>query len=351
LQESIAAIGGYTRELQERAMRIRMMPIAAVFGRFPRLVHDIARSLGKEISLEISGEDTELDKSVVEQIADPLTHLVRNAVDHGIESPDERRRNGKPEAGSLRLSARHLSGSVIVEVVDDGRGLDAGRIRAKAVERGLIAPNAELTDEQVYALIFRPGFSTAETVTNLSGRGVGMDVVKKSVESLGGSVAVESRAGAGSTIRIKLPLTLAVLDGLLVRVGNQTYVLPLVSIVESIRPRPEQVRDVAGRGTVIVLRKEPVPLVRLGILLGEPDAVLDPVQGLVVIVEHECGRAALLVDELIGQQQVVIKSLETNFRRVEGVLGATILGDGRAALILDLAGLCAMYRGELGRVA
>jgi len=344
LQEAMADMDRYTRELQERAMRIRMMPLGSVFSRFPRVVHDTAQALGKQVSIEISGEETELDKGMVERIADPLTHLVRNAVDHGIEAPAERLRAGKPAEGRVRLTAYHQAGNVIVEVSDDGRGLDTERIRAKGIERGLIAADEQLPEQQIHALILRPGFSTAETVSDLSGRGVGMDVVKKSVEALNGSVTIETKPGRGSVFRMKLPLTLAIVDGLLLRVGDQTYVMPLVSIVESIRPRKEQVRDVAGRGDVVVVRNEPLPLLRLCDLFHIPAAATEPARGLVVIVEYEGRRLALLVDELLGQQQVVVKSLEANFRKVPGVTGATILGDGRAALILDVAGIAAMSR-------
>ena len=344
LEAAMKDLERHTRELQDRAMRIRMTPVGTIFSRFPRLVHDTGRALGKQVNFQISGEETELDKGMVEQIADPLTHLVRNAVDHGIETPEERLAAGKPAEGSLRLSAYHQGGNVIVELSDDGRGLNTDRIRAKGIERGLIAAEEELSPEQVHALIFRPGFSTAETVSDTSGRGVGMDVVKKSVEGMKGAVTVQSERGRGCTVRIKLPLTLAVLDGLLLRVGEQTYVMPLVSIVESIRPRPEQVRDLAGRGEVVMVRKEPLPLLRLGRMFRIPGGVTDPARGLVVIVEHDGRQVALLVDELLGQQQVVVKSLETNFRKVQGVTGATILGDGRAALILDIAGLVEMSR-------
>jgi two-component system chemotaxis sensor kinase CheA len=338
LQAALGDVERHTRELQERVMRIRMTPVGTIFSRFPRLVHDIGQSLDKDIALEIEGEETELDKGVVERIADPLTHLVRNAVDHGIETPAERRRAGKPGRGSLRLNAYHQGGNVIVEVADDGRGLDTARIRAKGVERGLISADESLNDEQIHALIFRPGFSTAETVSDVSGRGIGMDVVKKSVEALNGSVSIQTAFGRGSTVRIKLPLTLAILDGLLLKAGGQTFVMPLVSIVESIRPRREDIRDVAGRGDVIVVRKAPLQLLRLGRVFHIPETT-DPASGLAVIVEHEGRQLALLVDELLGQQQVVVKSLETNFRKVEGITGATILGDGSAALILDIAGI------------
>jgi two-component system, chemotaxis family, sensor kinase CheA len=344
LQAAMADIDRYTRELQERAMHIRMMPVGSIFSRFPRLVHDTGKSLGKSVVLTIEGEETELDKGVVERIADPLTHLVRNAVDHGIEMPADRLLAGKPADGSLRLTAYHQGGNVIVEVADDGRGLDTARIRAKGIERGLIAADDELSDEQIHALIFRPGFSTAATVTGLSGRGVGMDVVKKSVDALNGAVSIETAIGRGSTIRIKLPLTLAVLDGLLLRVAAQTFVLPLAVIVESIQPRRDQVQTLAGRGEVVVVRKEALTLVRLSGIFGIDTPVTHPADGLVVVVEQDGRRWAVLVDEVLGQQQVIVKSLETNFRKVEGITGATILGDGRAALILDIAGVVAMAR-------
>lgn len=332
----------HTRELQQRVMRIRMLPVSHVFNRFPRLVRDAAASLGKQVVVTMTGEDTELDKSVVERIADPLTHLVRNAIDHGIEPPEERQRLGKPLEGDLRLSAYQQGGNVIIEVADDGRGLDCERIRAKALERQLIDAETEFTDEQISGLIFRPGFSTAPTVTDLSGRGVGMDVVKRAIEGLNGAVSVQSRRGAGACFRVKIPLTLAILDGLLLRTGAHVYVLPLSAILETIRPQPRQISSLAGAGEVVLLRAEPLPLIRLYELFGIEDAVTDPQGGLCVIVEHEGQRLALLIDELLGQQQVVIKNLETNFRKVEGVAGATILGDGRAALILDVAGLIKM---------
>ena len=344
LEAAMADIERYTRELQDRAMCIRMMPVGTIFSRFQRLVHDTAQALGKQVSLEISGEETELDKSMVERIADPLTHLVRNAIDHGIETPAERGECGKPATGRLRLTAYHQGGNVIIEVSDDGRGLDLIRIRAKAIERGLIGAAEDLSDEQIQALIFRPGFSTADKISDVSGRGVGMDVVKKNVDSLGGAVTLQTVCGRGSTVRIKLPLTLAILDGLLLRLGGQTYVIPLVSIVESIRLRAEAVRDVAGAGDVITVRQEPVPLLRLARIFHVPSDTAGSAGGLVVIVEHDGQRWALLVDELLGQQQVVVKSLETNFQKVEGITGATILGDGRAALILDVAGIVAMSR-------
>jgi len=342
LQETFAEVERYTRELQERLMGVRMLPIGHAFSRFPRLIRDLAAATGKQAALKIEGEETELDKSVVERMADPLTHLVRNAIDHGIESTEERIAAGKPSAGTIGLRARHQGGSVVLEVSDDGHGLDRDRILSKARERGLAVEGENPTDERVFSMIFEPGFSTASTVTDISGRGVGMDVVKRSVEGLNGAIAVSSEPGRGVTFRIQLPLTLAILDGLLLRVGEQRFVLPLVSIMESIAPRKDQLRHLAGGGEVIVLRGEPLPLVRLGRLLGidgENDAA-----GLAVIVENRGKRLALLVDELLGQQQVVIKSLETNFRKVEGAAGATILGDGQPALILDVAAIAEMAR-------
>ena len=320
-------------------MAVRMLPVGTVFKRFPRLVHDIAESTGKKIALRMSGEETELDKGVLERMSDPLTHLIRNAADHGLEDSGTRARCGKPEEGVITLRAFHQGGSIVVEVSDDGQGLDTSRIREKAIERGLIAADASLSDEQVQLLIFEPGFSTRDEVSDLSGRGVGMDVVKRNVESLNGAVSILSEPGTGTTVRIRLPLTLAILDGLLIRVGAETYVIPLTSIVESVRPLRAQVSNIAGRGEVVVVRDEPLRLVRLHRLFNIPDAVTDPTLGLIVIAEHGAAKLALLVDELLGQQQVVVKSLETHFRRVDGALGATILGNGRAALILDVSGL------------
>jgi two-component system chemotaxis sensor kinase CheA len=339
LREAVATMERNTRELQERIMAVRMLPVGTVFNRFPRLVHDIAESTGKKIALRMSGEETELDKGVLERMSDPLTHLIRNAADHGLEDPETRTRCGKPEEGVITLRAFHQGGSIVVEVSDDGRGLNTSRIREKAIECGVIAGDASLSDEQVQRLIFEPGFSTCDQVSDLSGRGVGMDVVKRNVESLNGVVSILSEPGAGTTVRIRLPLTLAILDGLLVRVGAQTYVIPLTSIVESVRPLRAQVSNIAGRGEVVVVRDEPLRLVRLHRLFDIPEAVTDPTLGLVVIAEHGAAKLALLVDELLGQQQVVVKSLETHFRRVDGALGATILGNGRAALILDVSGL------------
>ncbi|MGE0679650.1 MAG: chemotaxis protein CheA, partial [Candidatus Binatia bacterium] len=339
LRESITELERNTRELQERVMAVRMMPIGNSFSRFPRLVRDLATQLNKKIAVQMIGEETELDKGVIERISDPLTHLVRNAADHGIESPEERRAVGKPEQGTIRLQAYHQGGNVIIEVGDDGRGLNVERIKQKALAQGLIGPEDNLSEEQLHALIFHPGFSTAAVVSDVSGRGVGMDVVKKNIEALNGSVTVVSELGKGSCLRIKLPLTLAIIDGLSVKVGDDIYILPLVSIVESIRPRPEQVKRLFGRGEVIAVRGEFLPLIRLYHLFNTPTHIIDPSKGLVVIVETEGKKSGILVDELLGQAQVVIKNLEANYQKVEGVVGATILGDGRVALILDVQGL------------
>jgi two-component system chemotaxis sensor kinase CheA len=344
LQETFAEVERYTRELQERLMGVRMLPIGNAFSRFPRLLRDLAATTGKQASLKIEGEETELDKTVVERMADPLTHLVRNAIDHGIEPAEERIAAGKAAVGTIGLRARHQGGSVVLEVSDDGRGLDRDRILAKAREKGLASEGENPSDERIYSLIFEPGFSTAGSVTDISGRGVGMDVVKKSVESLNGAIGISSERGRGVTFRIQLPLTLAILDGLLLRVGAQRFVLPLVSIMESIAPQRDQLRRIAGGGELIVLRGEPLPAVRLNRLFHILPEHAEADVELAVIVENRGHRLALLVDELLGQQQVVIKCLETNFRKVDGAAGATILGDGQPALILDVAAIAEMSR-------
>jgi two-component system chemotaxis sensor kinase CheA len=339
LVEAVTAMERHSRELQERVMAVRMQPIKAVFTRFHRLVRDLNRSLDKNIRLEVSGEETELDKTVIDRIGDPLTHLVRNSLDHGIEPPEIRRERGKPVEGVVRLRAFQQGGNIFVEVGDDGKGLDTARIRRKGIDLGMIRDGEALSDDQIHALIFRPGFSTAERVTDLSGRGVGMDVVRRNIESLGGQVAIESRPGRGSTFTIKLPLTLAILDGLSVRVGGAMYIIPLVNITESIRPKPGQVHTIAGRGEVLDVRGQVIPVLRLYEVLGVTPEVTDPTQSLLVMVENGAERVAILVDELLGQHQVVIKSLETNYRRIDGISGATIMGDGQVALILDIPGL------------
>ena len=351
LTEAVGAMERHTRDLQERVMAVRMQPIKTVFTRFHRLVRDLAGTLGKQIALEVSGEETELDKTVIDRIGDPLTHLVRNSVDHGVELPETRRAAGKPEQGVVRLHAFHQGGSIFIEVEDDGQGLDKARIQRKAVENGLMKDGEPLTDDQVYALIFRPGFSTAERVTDVSGRGVGMDVVQRNIRALGGQVAITSVRGSGTKFTIKLPLTLAILDGLSVQVGDETYIIPLVNITESIRPKVGQVQSIVGEGEVVNVRGRVLPIVRLYEVLAVTPRVTDPTQSLLVIVENGRNQVALLVDELVGQHQVVIKSLEANYQRVDGVSGATIMGDGRVALILDVPGLVRMASGRPVRCA
>ncbi|MBI4522674.1 MAG: chemotaxis protein CheA [Deltaproteobacteria bacterium] len=347
LQEAVTDMERNTRELQERVMAVRMLPIGNVFGRFPRLVRDLATAFGKKVTLQITGEETELDKGVIERIGDPLTHLIRNAVDHGIDSPEERRQAGKPESGVIRLHAFHRGGNVIIDVIDDGRGLNGEKIGEKALALGLIRPDENLTEEQIHSLIFRPGFSTAAVVSDVSGRGVGMDVVKRNVEALNGTVAISSERGKGTRFRIKLPLTLAILDGLSLRVGEEIYIIPLIAIVESIRPRPDSLRTVFGRGEVIGVRGEYLSLLRLHRVFNAVGQVSGHDRGLVVIVENEGEKIGVLVDELLGQQQVVIKSLESNFKKMDGIAGATVLGDGRVALILDVPGLVGLARQNL----
>jgi len=345
LEEAVTQMDRHARELQERVMAIRMVPIRMLFSRLPRVVRDLAQAQHKQVVLDMAGEETELDKTVIEQIGDPLTHLVRNAIDHGIEPSEVRQQAAKPATGHLYLKAYQQSGNIYIEVGDDGKGLDRERIMAKAVQNGLVAPDQALTDEEIFALIFRPGFSTAEKVTEVSGRGVGMDVVKRNVEALSGSITIHSERGCGTTFKIKLPLTLAILDGQLLRVGGESYVMPLVSIVESMRPRQESLNRVLGGAEAITIRGQVLPLLRLHRLFDVSPRTEDPTQGLVVIVEHDGRKVALLVDELLGQQQVVIKSLEANFKKVDGVSGATILGDGSVALILDVPGLVGLHKG------
>jgi two-component system, chemotaxis family, sensor kinase CheA len=342
LQQGLAQLARHTRTLQESVMGIRMLPIGSVFNRFPRLVRDLTQKLGKLVKLEMIGEHTELDKTVLEKIGDPLVHLVRNAIDHGLEMPDKRRAAGKNETGTLRLEAFHRGGSIVVEIVDDGAGLNREAIVAKALQKGLIQSVDGLSDETVNELIFQPGFSTAATTTDLSGRGVGMDVVRRNVTDLGGSVAIKSRLGAGTTFTITLPLTLAIIDGLSAAVGEECYIVPLVSIVESVQLRADAVRSVVGGGELFRFRDEYLPIVRLHEQFGCPGAKQQIEDGLVIVVEADTGRVGLFIDGLIGQQQAVVKSLEANYRRVEGISGATILADGSVALIIDVAGLVRM---------
>jgi len=344
LQEGLAELEQHTRELQENVMRIRMLPISFAFNRFPRLVHDLSQKLDKKIEIKLSGENTELDKTVMEKIGDPLVHLVRNSLDHGIESPEVRKANGKPETGTLELNAYHQGGNIVIEIADDGAGLNTARVREKAVEKGLINENDQMSDEKINELIFHPGFSTAEQVSDVSGRGVGMDVVRRNIKDLGGGIELKSEFGVGTKITIRLPLTLAILDGQLMRIGNETFVIPLVSITESLQVKAEYVKSIAGDAELYKLRDEYVPVVRLHDVFGmEPDTK-ELIGGLLVVVEGDGHSAGLFVDELMGQQQVVIKSLESNFKPVDGISGATILGDGTVALIIDIPGLVQLAR-------
>ncbi len=339
LKDGLAELERNTRELQENVMSIRMLPISFAFNRFPRMVHDLCGKLGKKIELKMSGEQTELDKTVMEKIGDPLVHLVRNAVDHGIETPEARLQAGKPETGTVHLNAYHQGGNILIEISDDGAGLNRERILAKAIERGLTSGGDNLSDAEVFDFLFQPGFSTAEVVSDVSGRGVGMDVVKRNITALGGAIDVESRPGNGSTFTIRLPLTLAILDGQLVRVGEQTFIIPLVSIIESLQVEPVRVNAIAGSAELYKLRDDYLPIIRLYDAFGlKPDST-NLEDGLLVVVEGHGQQAGLLVDDLLAQQQVVIKSLETNFKKVGGISGATILGDGTVALIVDIGGI------------
>jgi two-component system, chemotaxis family, sensor kinase CheA len=342
LQEGLAQLARHTRSLQESVMGIRMLPIGSVFNRFPRLVRDLSQKLGKQVKLDMVGEHTELDKTVLEKIGDPLVHLVRNAIDHGLETPEKRRASGKGDVGTLRLEAFHRGGSIVVEIVDDGAGLNRDAIIAKALQKGLIKSGENITDDEVGELIFQPGFSTAAVTTDLSGRGVGMDVVRRNVVDLGGTVGIKSRPGAGTTFTITLPLTLAIIDGLTTAVGDECYIVPLVSIVESIQLPADAVRTVTGGGELFRFRGEYLPIIRLHEQFGCANARQKVEEGLVIVVESDGTQVGLFVDELIGQQQAVVKSLEANYRRVDGISGATILADGSVALITDVAGLIRM---------
>lgn len=327
-----------TRDLQEAVMSIRMIPMSTVFSRFPRMLRDLANKLGKKVELVTQGEATELDKGLVEKITDPLTHLVRNSCDHGIEMPADRLAAGKPEVGTITLAASHQGGSIVIEVRDDGKGLSREKLLRKAREKGIDAPDS-LTDPEVWNLIFAPGFSTAEEVTDVSGRGVGMDVVKKNITSLGGTVEIDSAEGYGMRVAVRLPLTLAIMDGMSVGVGEEVYILPLSSVVESFQVSTEMIKTVGGSGRVVEVRDEYMPVIELEKVFNVPRFDWEHNSGIMVVVEAESGRVALLVDELLGQQQVVVKNLETNYRKVNDVSGATIMGDGRVALILDVGSL------------
>lgn len=343
LLNSMGQLERNARDLQESVMSIRMMPMEYVFSRFPRLVRDLASKLGKEVELTLLGSSTELDKSLIERIIDPLTHLVRNSLDHGIESPEKRVANGKSAVGNLTLSAEHQGGNICIEVIDDGAGLNRERILAKALSSGLPVSDA-MSDEEVGMLIFAPGFSTAEQVTDVSGRGVGMDVVKRNIQEMGGHVEIASKQGKGTTIRILLPLTLAILDGMSVRVADEVFILPLNAVMESLQPRAEDLKPLAGGECVLEVRGEYLPLVELWNVFDVQGAKTEATQGIVVILQSAGKRYALLVDQLIGQHQVVVKNLESNYRKVPGISAATILGDGSVALIVDVSALQSLNR-------
>ncbi|RFU47485.1 chemotaxis protein CheA [Paraburkholderia sp. DHOC27] len=350
LFNGMAQLERNARDLQEAVMSIRMMPMDYVFSRFPRLVRDLAAKLGKEVELVTFGQATELDKSLIERIIDPLTHLVRNSLDHGIETVEARRAAGKDSTGQLVLSAAHHGGNIVIEVSDDGAGLRRDKILAKAAKQGMQVSDS-MTDEEVWNLIFLPGFSTAEQVTDVSGRGVGMDVVKRNIQSMGGHVEITSHAGKGSTTRIVLPLTLAILDGMSVKVGSEIFILPLNFVMESLQPQAEDIYTVAAGERVVRVRGEYLPLVALHEVFSVTDAKSDPTQGIVTIMQTEGRRFAMLIDELVGQQQVVVKNLETNYRKVHGISAATILGDGSVALIVDVAALNRETRAAHGAMA
>jgi len=343
LINGLAQLERNTRDLQESVMSIRMMPISVVFSRFPRVIRDLSQKLGKQVELKTIGETTEMDKSLVERITDPLTHLVRNSLDHGLETPEKRRSAGKPEMGTITLSAYHQSGNIVIEVGDDGAGLNRARILAKAKERGM-AVSDSMSDQEVWQLIMEPGFSTAEQVTEVSGRGVGMDVVKKNIAAMGGRVELDSMPGVGTRITVRLPLTLAILDGMSVGVGPETYIIPLGYVMESLQPERGMMKSVSGVERLIQVRGEYLPVICLHEVFRIQGAITDWSKGIMVVLEADGQSAALFIDQLIGQHQVVIKSLEANYRRVQGVAGATIMGDGRVALILDVPILVGMAR-------
>jgi two-component system, chemotaxis family, sensor kinase CheA len=343
LINGLAQLERNTRDLQESVMSIRMMPISVVFSRFPRVVRDLSQKLGKQVELKTIGESTEMDKSLVERITDPLTHLVRNSLDHGLETPEKRRAAGKSETGTITLSAYHQSGNIVIEVGDDGAGLNRGRILAKARERGMQVSDT-MTDQEVWQLIMEPGFSTAEQITEVSGRGVGMDVVKKNISAMGGRIELDSMAGVGTRITVRLPLTLAILDGMSVGVGPETYIIPLGYVMESMQPERAMMKSVSGVERLIQVRGEYLPVICLHEVFHIQGAITDWTKGIMVVLEADGQSAALFIDQLIGQHQVVIKSLEANYRRVQGITGATIMGDGRVALILDVPVLVSLAR-------
>jgi two-component system chemotaxis sensor kinase CheA len=344
LLRGVDELSQHTRELQEAVMSMRMQPVKSIFSRMPRIVRDLSAQLGKDIRLEMAGENTEVDKTVIESLSDPLTHMIRNAIDHGVEKPEVRITAGKPAYGTIHLSADHRGGRIVLEIRDDGAGINRAKVLAKAKEKGLVPADAVLTDDECENLIFLPGFSTADTVSNVSGRGVGMDVVKRNIEGLEGSVKVASQPGKGSLFTVSLPLTLAILDGMIVRVGREFYIVPITSIIETLRPRVGEVRRVEGHSDVLNVRGEFISIIYLSRVFDIVGAEDEPSRALVVLVESGGSKMGLVVDELVGQQQVVIKSLEANTDPVRGVSGATILGDGKVSLILDINGLRQLHQ-------
>ncbi len=347
LQRNVSHAGKIIRELQDLTMSLRMVPLKGVFQKMNRLVRDLARKSGKKVQFVTEGEETEIDRNMVESLNDPLVHMIRNSVDHGVEPPDIREQQGKDPTGTVTLRAYHAAGNVVIELQDDGKGLAKDKILAKAVERGLIDGNKELSDQETFMLVFQAGFSTAEKVTDVSGRGVGMDVVKRNIESLRGRIEVASKQGEGSTFSIRLPLTMAIADAMILSVGEETYLLPTVSIEQSFRPEPGSISTVSGQGEMVMLRGELLPLFRLHELFGVPKAQTDPYDALLIVIEGDGHRCALMVDELLGQQQVVIKSLGRGMAKVPGVSGGAILGDGRVGLILDATGLLQLAEGRI----
>ena len=336
LLRDVAQLGRVTAEVQKTAMAMRMVPVGQLFRKMNRLVRDLARKSGKKAELEMIGEDVELDRTLVEELADPLVHMIRNSMDHGLESPAERKAAGKPAAGKIRLRASHQAGQIVIEVADDGRGLDRRRILEKAMSRGLVAPTASPSDQEIFHMIFQPGFSTAEKVTDVSGRGVGMDVVRKQVEKLRGRIDIESRSGRGSVFLLKLPLTLAIIEGLVVTAGGERYIVPIFAVREMFKPAPEKIFTVEGRGEMALVRDRLVPVSRLARKLGLPETGKDATDGLMIVGESEGREFCLLVDEMVGKQEVVIKTLGPAFSHVRGISGGAILGDGRVGLILDV---------------
>ncbi|MDQ3563748.1 MAG: chemotaxis protein CheA [Pseudomonadota bacterium] len=347
LRDGLIRLARNTRELQESVLRIRMLPISFSFNRFPRLVRDLSQQLCKKIDLTVSGEQTEIDKTVLEKLSDPLVHLVRNSLDHGIELPEVRKARRKDETGHLHLHAYHEGGNIVIEVADDGAGLNKAKILQRAREHGIIGAHEALAEDKIHELIFQPGFSTADMITDISGRGVGMDVVRRNIKDLGGSIEIKSEEGLGSTFTIRLPLTLAILDGQLVRIGRHIYIIPLVSIVESLQVAPKCVSRITGKGEIYKLRTEYLPIIRLYEVFNVVPDSLQIESGILVVVEGDGQRAGIYIDELLGQQQVVLKSVETNYTRVQGISGATILGDSTVALILDVPGVVELSRSRV----